>query len=215
MRQLVRDGILHGIHWMGLMPVFCRLFAGRAVIVMFHEIQRDFQHELMTGTSVDLFQHSLEWLQRQGWNIVSLDECLQALSRNEPQAPRYAVLTFDDGYRDVRSVALPLLEKNNTPFMVYVPTDALSRTMKSWWLGLREIFRRQDHVTIDPMNTKFSCFVAASRYNATFPAATNNNRFAFQLRIIKYFNAYKERVKIEMSNITLKLLHSGCKVRKD
>jgi peptidoglycan/xylan/chitin deacetylase (PgdA/CDA1 family) len=157
MRQLARDGILYGIHWMGLMPVFRRLFAGRAVIVMFHEIQRDFQHELMTGTSVDLFQHSLGWLQRQGWKIVSLDECLEALSRNDPKAPRYAVITFDDGYRDVRSVALPLLEQNKTPFMIYVPTGAPTRDLKSWWLGLREIFRQADHVTIDPMGTKFDC----------------------------------------------------------
>jgi peptidoglycan/xylan/chitin deacetylase (PgdA/CDA1 family) len=157
MKQLVRDGILHGIHWTGLMPVFRRLFAGRAVIVMFHEIQRDFQHELMTGTSVDLFQHCLGWLQRHGWKIVSLDECLHALSRNEPTAPRYAVITFDDGYRDVRSVALPLMEQNKTPFMVYIPTGAPTRTLKSWWLGLREIFRRADCVTIDPMGARFDC----------------------------------------------------------
>lgn len=157
MRQFATDGILYGIHWMGLMPVFRRLFAGRAVIVMFHEIQRDFRRELMTGTSVDLFQHSLEWLQRQGWKIVSLDECLQALSRNEPNAPRYAVITFDDGYRDVRSAALPLLEQSKVPFMVYVPTGAPTRAMKSWWIGLREVFRRQDQVTIDPMGRRFAC----------------------------------------------------------
>ncbi|WP_407180058.1 polysaccharide deacetylase family protein [Bradyrhizobium sp. STM 3562] len=157
MKQLVSNGILYGIHWTGLMPVFRRLFAGRAVIVMFHEIQRDFQRELMTGTSVDLLQHCLVWLQRQGWKIVSLDECLRALSRNEPKAPRYAVITFDDGYRDLRSVALPLLEQNKTPFVLYVPTGAPTRALNSWWLGLREIFRRADHVTIDPMGTKFEC----------------------------------------------------------
>jgi peptidoglycan/xylan/chitin deacetylase (PgdA/CDA1 family) len=157
MRQFVKDGVLYGIDWTGLMPVFRRLFAGRAVIVMFHEIQRDFRRELMTGTSVDLFQHSLEWLQRQGWKIVSLDECLEALSRNEPKAPRYAVITFDDGYRDVRSVALPLLERSKAPFLVYVPTSAPTRAMKSWWIGLREVFRREDQVTIDPMGTRFAC----------------------------------------------------------
>ncbi|WP_439374660.1 polysaccharide deacetylase family protein [Bradyrhizobium sp. DASA03120] len=111
----------------------------------------------MTGTSVDLFQHSLEWLQRQGWHIVSLDQCLQALARNEPNSPRYAVVTFDDGYRDVRSVALPLLERNKTPFTVYVPSGAPTRTMKTWWLGLREVFRRENRVAIDPMEAEFDC----------------------------------------------------------
>jgi peptidoglycan/xylan/chitin deacetylase (PgdA/CDA1 family) len=157
MQQVLTDGILYGMHRTGLMTVFRRLFAGRAVIVMFHEIQLDFRHELMTGTSIELFQQCLSLLQRQGWKIVSLDECLRALSRNEPNAPRYAVITFDDGYRDVRSVALPLLEQNNAPFTVYVPTGAPTRTLKSWWLGLREIFRRADQVTIDPMGIRFHC----------------------------------------------------------
>ena len=157
MRQFVKDTTLYGIHWAGLMPVFRRLFAGRALIVMFHEIQQDFRSELMTGTSVDLFQHCLGWLQRHGWKIVSLDECLHALARHEPNAPRYAVITFDDGYRDVRSVALPFLEQNKAPFTVYVPTDAPTRALKPWWLGLREIFRREDQVTIDPMDAKFDC----------------------------------------------------------
>ncbi|WOH67877.1 polysaccharide deacetylase family protein [Bradyrhizobium sp. BWA-3-5] len=148
---------MYGINCTGLMPVFRRLFAGRAVIVMFHEIQRDFRRELMTGTSVDLFKYSLEWLQRHEWKIVSLDECLEALSRNKPNAPRYAVITFDDGYRDLRSAALPLLEQNNAPFLVYVPTAALTRNMKSWWIGLREVFRRENQVTIDPMDAKFAC----------------------------------------------------------
>jgi peptidoglycan/xylan/chitin deacetylase (PgdA/CDA1 family) len=156
MRQLVRDGIWYGIQCTGLMPVIRRLFAGRAIILMFHEIQQDFRHELMTGTSVEFFRQCLASLQRQGWKIVSLDECLRALSQNEPNGLRYAVITFDDGFRDI-SAALPLLERNNAPFIVYVPTGAPTREMKSWWIGLREIFRRLDHVTIDPMGTKFDC----------------------------------------------------------
>jgi peptidoglycan/xylan/chitin deacetylase (PgdA/CDA1 family) len=29
--------------------------------------------------------------------------------------------------------------------------------MKTWWIGLREIFRREDQVAIDPMDAKFAC----------------------------------------------------------
>lgn len=127
------------------------------MIMMFHEIQRDFRRELMAGTSLELFQECLSLLRRAGWKIVSLDECLRALGESERNAPRYAVITFDDGYRDVRSVALPILERNEAPFTVYVPTGAPTRNMNSWWLGLREIFRRADQVRIDPMSAKFDC----------------------------------------------------------
>lgn len=125
---------------------------------MFHEIQRDCRSELMTGTgtSVELFEYALGWLKQEGWAIVSLEECLERLARND-QSRRYAVLTFDDGYRDNVSVALPILERNNAPFMMYVSTAALTRTMQCWWLGLRELFRSRDDITIDAMGVRFHC----------------------------------------------------------
>jgi peptidoglycan/xylan/chitin deacetylase (PgdA/CDA1 family) len=155
-KQLAKNALFHTIGVAGLFPAFRRIFAGRAVILMFHEIQRDCRSELMTGTSVELFEYSLSWLKRNGWAIVSLEECLGRLARND-RSQRYAVLTFDDGYRDNVSVALPILERHNAPFIVYVPTAALTRTLQSWWLGLRVLVRSRDDITIDPMGVRFYC----------------------------------------------------------
>jgi peptidoglycan/xylan/chitin deacetylase (PgdA/CDA1 family) len=138
------------------MPTFRRIFAGRAAILMFHEIQQDHRSELTTGTSVALFEYLLNWLRQEGWEIVSFETCLERLA-TDPGPRRYAVLTFDDGYRDNLATALPILERNNAPFMMYVPTGALTRTLQSWWLGLREIFRFGDTVTIDAMGVRYHC----------------------------------------------------------
>ncbi|MEH2512181.1 peptidoglycan/xylan/chitin deacetylase (PgdA/CDA1 family) [Nitrobacteraceae bacterium AZCC 1564] len=156
MKQLLKDLVCQGFNWAGLMPTVRSLFAGRAAIIMFHEIQREFRSELATGTSISLFEHSLSWLQREGWKIVSLEECLERVSRND-RSDRYAVLTFDDGYRDNVSAALPILERQNAPFLMYVPTGSPTRTLQSWWLGLRELIRSRDDVTVDAMDTRFRC----------------------------------------------------------
>src|SRR5216683_1340185 len=156
MNPILKSCLFYGASQVGQLPGFHALFAGRAVIIVYHEIQRDCQSELMTGISVSLFEYSLNWLRRAGWSIVSLDECLQKLARND-RSRRYAVLTFDDGYRDNVSVALPILERNNAPFMMYVPTAALTRTMQSWWLGLRELIRSREAITIDAMGVRFRC----------------------------------------------------------
>ncbi len=142
--------------WSGLMPAFRKIFAGRAAIIMFHEIQQDSRSELMTGTSVGLFEYSLNWLRQEGWEIVSLEACIERLGTNSGTG-RYAVLTFDDGYRDNVATALPILERYNAPFTVYVPTGAPKRTLQAWWLGLREMFRSGDTVTIDAMDMRFHC----------------------------------------------------------
>jgi len=87
-------------------PSFARASLPEPPLSFFHEIQRDCQSELTTGTSISLFEYALNWLQRERWSIVSLDECLKKLARND-RSRRYAVLTFDDSHRDNASVALP------------------------------------------------------------------------------------------------------------
>jgi peptidoglycan/xylan/chitin deacetylase (PgdA/CDA1 family) len=164
MKQFLKTSMLQAARCSGLALIFRRFFAGRAAILMFHEIQQDFCSELMTGTSVSLFEYSLNWLQREGWSIVSLDECLERLARND-RSRRYAVLTFDDGYRNNLSVALPILERLFAPFIMYVPTGAPTRSMQSWWLGLRKLFLSRDTVTIDPMGVRFRC---PDLHNKTF-----------------------------------------------
>jgi peptidoglycan/xylan/chitin deacetylase (PgdA/CDA1 family) len=138
------------------MPALSALLADRAVILMFHEIHEDCLSELLTGTPIALFEYALKWLKVAGWDIVSLDDCLDRLATKD-QKRRNAVVTFDDGYLDNVSLGLPILERYNAPFTMYVPTGAPKRTLQSWWLGLRELFRSRDRVTIEPMGTRFYC----------------------------------------------------------
>jgi peptidoglycan/xylan/chitin deacetylase (PgdA/CDA1 family) len=165
MNYILKNCLFYAAGRVGELPFFRARFAARAAIISFHEIQRDWQSELMTGTSVSLFEYSLNWLQREGWSIVSLDECLARLARND-RSCRYAVLTFDDGYRDNVSVALPILERHNAPFMMYVPTGALTRSMHSWWLGLRKLFLSRDKVAIDALGRQFHCVDIRSKKTA-------------------------------------------------
>lgn len=165
MNPIVKDCIYYGASRIGELPVFRARLAARAAIFLFHEIQRDARSELMTGTSVALFEYSLNWLRQEGWVLVSLDECIERLARND-RSERYAVLTFDDGYRDNVSVALPIMERQNAPFMMYVPTGAPTRSLQSWWLGLRRLFLSRDRVSIDALGRQFLCSDLRSKISA-------------------------------------------------
>jgi peptidoglycan/xylan/chitin deacetylase (PgdA/CDA1 family) len=85
---------------------------------------------------------------------------------NNDRSGRYAVLTFDDGYRDNVSVALPIMERYNAPFTIYVPTGAPTRSMYSWWLGLRKLFVSRDSVTIEALGRRFECPDLQSKLSA-------------------------------------------------
>jgi peptidoglycan/xylan/chitin deacetylase (PgdA/CDA1 family) len=144
------------MRWSGAMAVARKWLGERAVIIMLHDIQEDPVRELMTGTPAGLLEYILCWLRRHEFELVTLDECLRRLPIMD-DARRCAALTFDDGYRDLMTVALPILERHHAPFMMYIPTGAITRTLPSWWLGLRELFRANDHVAIDTMGRVFSC----------------------------------------------------------
>jgi peptidoglycan/xylan/chitin deacetylase (PgdA/CDA1 family) len=139
-----------------LMPAVRRVFADRCIILSFHEIHENPARELMAGTAAAFLDDTLGWLRRNGWDIVSLDEMLRRLSEERP-APRSVVLTFDDGYRDNATIALPILEKHHAPFTLFVPTASLDRTLYSWWLALRTLFLDRDAVDIEAMGQRFSC----------------------------------------------------------
>ena len=49
---------------------------------------------------------------------------------------RFASFTFDDGYRDNRDFALPVMREFDAPFTVYVTSDFAQGAGNLWWVAL-------------------------------------------------------------------------------
>jgi peptidoglycan/xylan/chitin deacetylase (PgdA/CDA1 family) len=129
---------------------------GRAgAIIMFHEVQENAVAELGTGCRIEFFSRLLGAIRECGLEIVSLDDALGRIAG--PTTGGYVALTFDDGYRDTLTRALPVLEEHSAPFVIYVATKAITRELDAWWLGLRAIFQQNDTVVIDAMARRFEC----------------------------------------------------------
>jgi len=156
---------------------------GAGVILVLHEIHDDLACELMTGCSPSLLTVVVNSLRRDGWDIVGLDEALRRIAHGVAATP-FAVLTFDDGYRDTLSRALPVLERLQAPFTVYVPTGAVTRELYAWWLALRALFRSHEAVAIECMGRRFECSDLAGKIAALKAAASwvhQDYRRKFQL----------------------------------
>jgi peptidoglycan/xylan/chitin deacetylase (PgdA/CDA1 family) len=52
---------------------------------------------------------------------------------------RFACFTFDDGYRDNRDFALPVMREFDAPFTVYVASDFAEGTGRLWWIALEMV----------------------------------------------------------------------------
>jgi peptidoglycan/xylan/chitin deacetylase (PgdA/CDA1 family) len=94
----------------------------------------------------DFLDAALSLIAARGLPFVTLSEAARRLEQGgEP----FAALTFDDGYRDTRDVALPILERHGAPATVFFAPGLIERTARLWWLELEEAIRRLELVDID------------------------------------------------------------------
>lgn len=71
----------------------------------------------------DIFVSHLDCLRAHGWVAVNAEAFLRGLSEPESLPRRSVLVTFDDGFQCIRTVALPLLRKRGLPAVLFVPTD--------------------------------------------------------------------------------------------
>ena len=140
----------------GLMDLASRRFAGHGIALMFHEIQDDVEAELYTGCPQSQLATIIAEVRRTGREIVTIAEGLRRLADPDGSAP-FALLTFDDAYRDNMSNALPVLEETAAPMTLFVPTGMITRRIDAWWLGVRELLRTDHEVPFLPMERVFQC----------------------------------------------------------
>lgn len=122
------------IHRSGVLHLKRRLKPRTAPVVLgYHQLDTPpFLNELMGWSmSPDHFHAQITYLKKH-LPILSAAE-LSDLVINGKQAPDNAVaITFDDGYADVYTVALPILKKLNVPAMVFVSTGAVDEKRSIW-----------------------------------------------------------------------------------
>jgi peptidoglycan/xylan/chitin deacetylase (PgdA/CDA1 family) len=156
----------------GLGKTLAFRYAGRGTIFGLHSIVNDevFCPDAFLHCSVSALQYTLTWLKDNGVQVVHFDEAIKLLAR--PSVNRFCVFTFDDGYADNLTRALPIMEHFGAPFTVYITTGMLTGDADAWWLGLARLVLAQDHVEFPELGWRFECQGKASKKRA-FSAITS------------------------------------------
>jgi peptidoglycan/xylan/chitin deacetylase (PgdA/CDA1 family) len=98
----------------------------RSVILGYHGISRSRRrHDLnLLLTHPSRFRTQLESLLEAGFEFVTAAELARLANGGEPP-PGYAAITFDDGMRNNRTVAFPILQRYGIPATVYISIDLI------------------------------------------------------------------------------------------
>ena len=109
-------------------------------VVLFHRVlprgTQEWQHaDPDYVVSADFFAACLDFFQ-QHYAVVTLADVSAAMSSGPRLPPCSLLLTFDDGWRDNATVALPLLQAARVPAVVFIATDAVADPGLWWWQDL-------------------------------------------------------------------------------
>ncbi|MBR2117591.1 MAG: polysaccharide deacetylase family protein [Pseudomonadota bacterium] len=136
--NVIRAG-LDALYFTGAHHVLRPILAGVGTIFMLHHVRPArgglFQPNRHLEITPDFLREVLAHVRALDVDIVSMDEAHRRMVERD-FARRFACFTFDDGYRNNRDHALPVMREHNAPFTVYVASDFAEGTGRLWWEAL-------------------------------------------------------------------------------
>jgi peptidoglycan/xylan/chitin deacetylase (PgdA/CDA1 family) len=127
----------------------------RVLILSYHRVVADFAEEAKRSLYTlnieqKTFRRHLEVLQ-ESHDVVSLEDALSVLDGTRQAARDVAVITFDDGYRDVYAHAFPVMRDLRVPGVVYVPSSYVGTAQRLGHDRLFTALRRMTDRGIGPV----------------------------------------------------------------
>src|SRR6476619_176212 len=167
---VIRAG-LEALYFSGAHYLLRPIFAGVGAIFMLHHVRpcscAEFQPNHTLEVEPDFLRAMLAHLRTLDVDIVAMDEVHQRLSERN-FARRLACFTLDDGYRDNRDFALPVMREFDAPLTVYVASDFAEGTGRLWWIALEMVIAKAPSIDvgIDDVDTRLDASSPAAKQAA-------------------------------------------------
>lgn len=102
------------------------------VVLMYHEVLPDYcKLPIWMVIRESEFRWQMQYLQNH-FDVVTMDQALNRILRNDSTNKPFASVTFDDGYKGNLKTVLPIMESMGLPFVVYVATAGVVDQKVLW-----------------------------------------------------------------------------------
>src|SRR5882724_11981242 len=148
--NVIRAG-LGALYLTGAHHLLRPIFSGVGAIFMLHHVRpgrdAEFQPNRHLEVAPEFLRAMLAHLRSHGIDLITMDEVHRRLvERNFSR--RFAAFTLDDGYRDNRDFALPVLREFDAPPTVYVASDFAEGTGRLWWTALEMVIAKAASIEV-------------------------------------------------------------------
>jgi peptidoglycan/xylan/chitin deacetylase (PgdA/CDA1 family) len=168
--NVIRAG-LGALYFTGAHHLLRPIFSGVGAIFMLHHVRprRDaaFQPNRHLEVTPEFLREMLTHLRSRDIDIITMDEVHQRLIERG-FSRRFACFTMDDGYRDNRDFALPVMREFEAPFTMYAASDFAEGTGRLWWIALETVIARTSSVEakIGGITSRFETGTTAAKQAA-------------------------------------------------
>ncbi|MEK7129732.1 MAG: polysaccharide deacetylase family protein [Patescibacteria group bacterium] len=111
--------------------------------LMYHHVQPLDEAKTKNQTSLtvapDTFRSQMEYLKNRGYTTVKPSDLIAFFDSATPLPPKPILLTFDDGYEDVGSVAAPIIREFGFSATAFIPTGLLENPGYMTWGKISEL----------------------------------------------------------------------------
>lgn len=138
----------------GLPHVYCSLREWRrngAIIVAYHNIREqedDFSYGVFGLPTRQEFEAQMVYL-REKYEMISLPELTERIMNRKSLPKRGAVITFDDGYKNVFTCAYPILKKYHIPATIFLTTGYMGTDNLFWWDKVTHIIKNANSAKLE------------------------------------------------------------------
>jgi peptidoglycan/xylan/chitin deacetylase (PgdA/CDA1 family) len=147
-KGIIRTG-LETLYFTGMHHFMRPLVGGVGSILTMHHVRPKrpdaFQPNRLLEITPKFLDKLLRRLKRARIDVISLDEMHQRFISGDFKR-RFVCITFDDGYKDVKEYAYPLLKKYELPFAMYIPTSFPDRLGEMWWVALEAVIAKNSRI---------------------------------------------------------------------
>jgi len=111
--------------------------------LMYHSVPDEKKAEFIYPSgriSPDVFEKQIKYATK-NYDVLSIDEYLELTKDDKAPPRRSLVISFDDGYLDNLTTALPILTAYNVPAVIYLATRYVDESEPQWIDRLHSIFK--------------------------------------------------------------------------
>jgi len=147
------------------------LTRGRGAILMLHSVSPEPSPEFDPNgglrVSPDYLERAIRLVKSEGYDVISLDD-VPARLQGPAAAKPFVAFTLDDGYRDNLTHALPVFQRHQAPFCIYIPTGFARGRADLWWYGLEGAIAAGKPLTaaMNSVNRTFDCRTLCAKEQA-------------------------------------------------